>query len=181
MQCKRLRASGTAATTTVTATATTAAPTSFGTSGAATAPIGGRSSNSVFGHKALTSSSAVAGGGGGGGTNPSDDLMKPVRDLLAAQANKDRAQQQRLATAAGDGSSGQKAVNTAQSMVIGTDAHGKALVHRDVFASTADKVVKAGTVAGSNRLGDTFGMHGAYDLYPETAEYEVRDAICCCC
>jgi hypothetical protein len=97
------------------------------------------------------------------------DLMKPIRDLLEAQANKERVQQQRLADAA-SGSSTVKAAPAA--IVVGTDASGKALVHRDVFATTKDKVVRGSlTVAEQGgRLGDSF-LHGKYDI--QTDEYEV--------
>jgi len=53
---------------------------------------------------------------------------------------------------------------------------GNQLVHRDVFASTIDKVVPASNVVdGAKMTGDAFGLKGSYDLFPENSgDYDVR-------
>ncbi len=64
-------------------------------------------------------------------------------------------------------------------MVVETDSSGKLLVHRDVFATTKDKVVQGGAnTTGSGKLGEVFGLHGGYDLFPETTgSYEVKICV----
>jgi len=52
---------------------------------------------------------------------------------------------------------------------------GQQLVHRDVFASTKDKVVAASTNLDGSKMGDAFGLKGTYDLFPENSgDYDVR-------
>ena len=48
-------------------------------------------------------------------------------------------------------------------------------MHRDVFASTKDKVVAATTNLDGSKMGEAFGLKGTYDLFPENSgDYDVR-------
>ena len=54
-------------------------------------------------------------------------------------------------------------------------------MHRDVFASTKDKVVAATTNLDGSKMGEAFGLKGTYDLFPENSgDYDVR-AVCRVC
>lgn len=127
------------------------------------------SMKNIFTHPTSTAPSTA--------TSTNSDLMKPIRELLGAQQAKEQALKQRqqahiqtqLHGPTTSSSSGGK------SMVVETDSSGKLLVHRDVFATTKDKVVQGGAnTSGSGKLGEVFGLHGGYDLFPETTgSYEV--------
>lgn len=102
--------------------------------------------------------------------------MKPIRDLLGAQQAKERAAKERLLAQ----QQAQLQAQKNREMVVETDAKGRLLVHRDVFASTQDKVVKVGegegggVLGGKSKIGEVFGLQGGYDLFPETTgSYEV--------
>eukprot|EP01038_Epipyxis_sp_PR26KG_P006316 gene6316-8700_t len=90
--------------------------------------------------------------------NGKDEIFKPVRDLMLAQAAKDRQQKvmgSRLNTN-----------NNKVEIVVGKDEQGNDLIHRDVFASTASNVVKAATAVG--KVGEVFGLHGSYSEFEKT-------------
>jgi len=99
-----------------------------------------------------------------------EDLMKPVQALLQAQAVKEYTQKQKQLQQMTTTMGGIKV-----DMVIGKDAKGQQLVHRDIFASTHDKIVKGSTIVESGRkAGDIFGTGGVYDYFPEKlGSYEV--------
>lgn len=102
---------------------------------------------------------------------PAQDLMKPIRDLLGAQAAKERAAKERILA---------QSVPRNRDMVVEKDEKGQLLVHRDVFLTTKDKVVNAGEDKGQkkDKTGEVFGTQGHYDLFPETTgSYEVQRAI----
>ena len=90
------------------------------------------------------------------------DVLQPVREMLIAKAAKERAQKQQQSSSA--------AVKEVKVDTVDTQWRG--LIHRDVFASTIEKVVTADENLGKKR-GDVFGVKGSYDLYPETGEYDV--------
>ena len=50
------------------------------------------------------------------------------------------------------------------------EATGKDLVHRDVFATTKDKVVNAKSTV--DRGGESFGIHGTYEQHLQTSHYD---------
>jgi hypothetical protein len=113
------------------------------------------------------SSSAGAGSGVKPPTGKEEeaDLMKPIRDLLSAQAAKERAVKERHLAQ-------QQEAEQRREMVLEKDEKGKLLVHRDVFASSRDNVVNVGEGKESKektKRGEVFGTQGGYDLFPETA------------
>jgi hypothetical protein len=90
--------------------------------------------------------------------------------MLLAKAAKERIQKQQQQQAGSSSSSAN--ANAKQVQIDLVDSQGKGLIHRDIFASTKDKVVNADETLGQKR-GDVFGLSGAYDVYPETGEYDV--------
>ena len=99
----------------------------------------------------------------------SADLMQPIRDLLSAQTNKERAKNERLHS---------QQQQQKEEIVLETDKNGQLLVHRDVFATSKDKIVNATASSMNNKekqkQGEVFGTKGGYDLFPETTgSYEV--------
>jgi len=138
-------------------------------SGAYGASTGVSSARGVFSNSLNTNTTTST------NNTTSEDLMKPIRDLLGAQQAKEHLKQQRILQHTTNITT---ATNNNNSMVIEKDTTGKLLVHRDVFASTKDKVVQGGDVKTANKLGEVFGVRGGYDLFPETTgSYEVSMCI----
>ena len=103
--------------------------------------------------------------------NKTADLMQPIRDLLSAQTNKERAKNERLYT---------QQQQQKEEILLETDKNGQLLVHRDVFATSKDKIVNATASSMNNKekqkQGEVFGTKGGYDLFPETTgSYEVSE------
>ena len=101
----------------------------------------------------------------------SADLMQPIRDLLSAQTNKERAKNERLHS---------QQQQQKEEILLETDKNGQLLVHRDVFATSKDKIVNATASSMNNKekqkQGEVFGTKGGYDLFPETTgSYEVSE------
>lgn len=145
-----------------------------GSAGVGTATADG-SARGVFGSAGTVSASSST----SSSSAAQADLMKPIRDLLGAQQAKDQLKQQRIL----QHTIQQTTATAANSMVVEKDSSGKSLVHRDVFASTKDKVVQGSDgKSGGGKLGEVFGLRGGYDLFPETTgSYEVSSLCMCNC
>ena len=93
-----------------------------------------------------------------------------------AQATKEKAALDK-AINANNSATASSALARNNKLVIEKDSQGNQLVHRDVFATTLDKVVKGTTIVGLNgKEGEMFGVGGTYDdVFPESAEYEVSE------
>lgn len=114
---------------------------------------------------APSSSSSVSKGGLMGlAADPAlrgDSASNAVKGLLQAQARRDYAS---LHTTA----------DTSTASHSRGNPKAKAVVYRDVFASTADKVVELRADALQGKKGDSFGLYGSYDdIYPESTVMDV--------
>lgn len=53
------------------------------------------------------------------------------------------------------------------------------VIHRDIFSNSFNKVVDSSELEldQDKKQGDVFGLHGNYDIYPETGDFEVRFSL----